>query len=148
MSGMYFEDFSLEDHFVTEKRTITETDIVNFVNLTGLHTPLFVNMEYVRQETVFKERIAPGALVLSIAIAQWAKMGLLHGTSLAMLGLQVKFTSPVKPGDTIGSEISVVSKHESTKQDRGAVEFKYAVKNQEDVVVAELTETVLLKRKG
>ena len=148
MAGMYFEEFSLGDRFVTEKRTITETDIVNFVNMTGLHTPMFANMEYVRQETIFKERIAPGALVLSIAVAQWARMGLVHGTSLAMLGLQAKFTSPVKPGDTIGSEIDVISKHESTKTDRGSVDFRYAVKNQEGVVVAELTEAVLLKRKS
>lgn len=147
MTGMYFEDFSLEDRFVTSRRTITETDIVNFVNLAGWTTPLFTDMEYVKEMTVFKERIAPGALILSIVLGQWARMGHLHDTAMAMLGLQVRFTSPVKPGDTIGSEISVVSKHESKKTDRGTIEFRYAVRNQRALVVAELTETVLLKRK-
>jgi len=148
MAGMYFEDFSAGDRFMTSRRTITETDIVNFVNLAGWDTPLFMDMEYVREKTMFGERIAPGGLVLSIALGQWVRMGLFHDTVIAMLGLQVKFTHPVKPGDTIGSEIRVVSKQESAKQDRGTIDFAYTVKNQSDVVVAELIESVLLKRKG
>ena len=148
MAGMYFEDFSAGDRFMTSRRTITEADIVNFVNLAGWDTPLFMDMEYVRQKTMFGERIAPGGLVLSIALGQWVRMGLFHDTVIAMLGLQAKFTHPVKPGDTIGSEISVISKRESAKQDRGTIDFGYTVKNQSDVVVAEITESVLLKRKG
>jgi acyl dehydratase len=147
MGGRYYEDFSLDERFSTARRTITETDIVNFVNLIGWQTPLFTDMEYVRGETVFKERIAPGALVLSIALAQFAMLGLTHGTALAMVGLQVRFTNPARPGDTIGSEVVVASKQESTKGDRGTVEFKYTVSNQKGGVVAEMNEKVLFKKR-
>ena len=148
MAGMYFEDFSPDQRFETERRTITETDIVNFVNLAGWHVPMFADMEHVRQETPFKERFAPGMLVATIALGQFAKLGLIHGTVLAMVGLQLKFTNPVRPGDTIGTEVRVVSKKESTKGDRGIVELQYTVSNQGGLVVAEMNEMVLFKKRG
>ena len=41
-------------------RTVSETDIVNFVNLCGFTEPLFMDMEYVKRESVFGRRAAPG----------------------------------------------------------------------------------------
>ena len=33
--GLWFEDYAVGDRFRTVGRTVTETDIVNFVNCTG-----------------------------------------------------------------------------------------------------------------
>lgn len=42
--------------FKTHNRTITETDIVTFVNVVGLHEPFFIDMEYIRANMAGKHR--------------------------------------------------------------------------------------------
>jgi acyl dehydratase len=149
MTKRNFEDFALDERFITEARTITETDVVSFVNLAAWHIPMFTDMEYIRQKTLLKERIVPGILVVSIALGQFARLALAHAEILAMAGLQIKFNIPVTPGDTIRSDVCVVSmKKESKKGDRGTVEFHYSVLNQKDLVVAEMNEMVLVKKRG
>ena len=36
-------------YFKSPRRTITETDVVNFVNLAGLHEPFFIDMEFIKE---------------------------------------------------------------------------------------------------
>ena len=65
MAGKYFEDFTIGDRFKTQRRTITETDIVSFRNLIGMFEDLFLDREYVESQTPFKKLIAPGGLTFS-----------------------------------------------------------------------------------
>lgn len=149
MEGRYFEELNVGDKFVTLGRTITETDIVNFVALAGFYEELFMNMEYVKNESVFKERIAPGALVYSIAEGLLVALGLFHGTGIAFLGLkEMKMTAPVACNDTIRVEIEVIGKNITKKPDRGIVTFKHEVKNQKDEVVMVFWVTRMIKCKG
>lgn len=34
--------------FISHRRTVTETNIVNVVNVVGLHKPFFIDMEYIK----------------------------------------------------------------------------------------------------
>ena len=43
--GWYFEDMPVGRQYRTIGRTITETDIINFVNCTGLTEVFFINEE-------------------------------------------------------------------------------------------------------
>ena len=43
--GFHFEDLPVGRRFKTIGRTITEADIVNFVNATGMTEVLFTNLE-------------------------------------------------------------------------------------------------------
>ena len=43
--GLHFEDLTMGRQFRTIGRTVTETDIVNFVNATGMTEVLFTNIE-------------------------------------------------------------------------------------------------------
>lgn len=45
MALEYFEEYAVGAEFETKARTVTEADIVNFVNLFGFHEPLFMDME-------------------------------------------------------------------------------------------------------
>ena len=67
MNGKTFEEFHAGDRYSTGRRTITEHDILTFVNLVGLTEPLFLDMEYIRKESFFGERIAPGSLTFGMA---------------------------------------------------------------------------------
>src|SRR2546427_12735969 len=65
--GLHFEQHEIGATFRTLGRTVSETDIVSFVNLCGFTEPLFMDMEYVARESMFKRRAAPGALKIGRA---------------------------------------------------------------------------------
>jgi len=64
--GLTFEDMAVGMAFRTASRTVTETDLMSFVHLGGFNEPLFMDMEFVARESVFKRRAAPGALMPAI----------------------------------------------------------------------------------
>ena len=46
--GRFFEDFEVGDVAHTASRTITETDIVNFMGLSGVFEELHMSLEYIK----------------------------------------------------------------------------------------------------
>lgn len=147
MPGLFFDDYEVGASYKTNGRTISETDIVNFVNLGGFTEPLFMDMEYVKKESVFGRRAAPGALTLAFSEGLVMQTGMIHGTGMAWLGGEVKVTAPVLEGDTIRVEIEIADKRETKKPDRGIVTYKHRVLNQRDETVMELTLQRMIKRK-
>src|SRR5256712_13561101 len=75
--GLAFEGHKIGAVYRTLARTVSETDIVNFVNLCGFVEPLFIDMEYVKRESVFKRRAAPGALTFSLSEGLIMQTGLI-----------------------------------------------------------------------
>lgn len=59
----------------------------------------------------------------------------------------VKFTKPVKAGDTIHAKIKVLEKRETSNPDRGVMKRQLQVLNQRGEVVQEAVQAFLLKRK-
>jgi acyl dehydratase len=147
MAGIFFDDYKVGSSYKTNARTISETDIVNFVNLGGFTEPLFMDMEYVKKESVFGRRAAPGALTLAFSEGLVMQTGMIHGTGMAWLGGEVKVTAPVLEGDTIRVEVEIADKRETKKPDRGIVTYKHRVLNQRDETVMELTLQRMIKRK-
>ena len=146
MPGIFFDDYKVGASYKTNGRTISETDIVNFVNLGGFTEPLFMDMEYVKKESVFGRRAAPGALTLAFSEGLVMQTGMIHGTGMAWLGGEVKVTAPVLEGDTIRVEIEIADKRETKKPDRGIVTYKHRVLNQRDEVVLEATIQRMIRR--
>ena len=65
--GLYFEDLPVGRRFKTIGRTVTEADITNFINCTGMVEVLFTNTEFLAQESDIKGWLALGALVYCFA---------------------------------------------------------------------------------
>ena len=61
--GYYLEDLPQGRQFRTVGRTVTEPDIVNFINTIGMTEVLFTNTEFLHGDAGFKGRLAPGSLV-------------------------------------------------------------------------------------
>ena len=145
--GMYFEEFTEGTQVVSQGRTITETDIVNFAGVSGDYNAIHTDAEF-SKATPFGERIAHGVLVLSVATGLGMQLGFLDGTAIAFISLEWKFKAPVKIGDTV----HLVAKVKQTKAMKalggGFVIFDARVLNQRDEVVQEGTWTVLVKSKG
>jgi acyl dehydratase len=145
--GTYFDDYTVGARYTTLARTISETDIVNFVNLGGFTEPLFQDMEYVKKESLFGRRLAPGALTLTFSEGLVMQTGLIHGVGMAWLGGEVTVTGPVLEGDTIRVEVEIADKRETKKLDRGIVTYRHRVLNQRDETVMELTLKRMIKRR-
>ncbi len=143
----HWEDFKVGEVLVTGRRTIDGGDVSLFAGLTGDFNPLHVDAEFART-TPFGERVAHGILTLAVSNGQQNLGGWFEGTTLALLGLdRLKFTAPVKFGDTVRTEMTVTETRPSSKPDRGVVVFDVAVKNQRDETVCSYQETVLMRTK-
>lgn len=144
-NGLHFEDLEVGSTRTSLGRTVTETDVVNFVALTNMYEPLFADIEYITNDSLFKRRIAPGALTYGLAEGLILQMGVLHGTGLAFLGAEFSTPAPVFVGDTLHVIQEVVDKRETSKPDRGVVTFRETVRNQrgEDVLIRTIKRLVL-----
>ena len=146
MTGLYWEEWKIGAEFVTSARTITETDIINFAGISGDYNPLHIDEEFCRN-TQFGTRIAHGPLVYSIATGLIFQLHLYDDTLIAFLGFDsLKFTKPVKIGDTIHARVEVIEKRESSKSDRGIMKRLLQVLNQNNELVQEGVQAFLLKR--
>jgi acyl dehydratase len=147
MRGLYWEEWEVGAEFESPARTVTEADIVLFAGLSGDYNPLHVNEEHSRQ-TIFGGRIAHGPLVYAIAAGLLFQLHLYDDTLIAFLGFDaLKFTKPVKPGDTIHARIHVLEKRETSRPGQGVMKRRLQVINQRGEVVQEGIQAFLLKRK-
>jgi acyl dehydratase len=136
--GLYWQDIKIGDRFKTFGRTITETDIVNFISVTGMLELLFTNEVYRQTESTIKGRLAPGALVFSMAEGLTI-LGTIQGTGIAFLGMDMEIKAPTLAGDTIHVEIEVTELRRASKGNRAIVRTENRVINQRG-------ETVMIYR--
>ena len=143
--GLTFDQFNLEDTFVSQARTVTEADVVNFAGLSGDFNPLHTDEEF-GKTTPFGGRIAHGMLVAAMAtgMANWT--GVFEGTTIALMEQVIQYKGAVKFGDTVHLELKVAEKKETSKPDRGVVIFETRVCNQEGKAVIEGKWTLMMKR--
>jgi len=146
--GLTFEDHRVGDTYRTRGRTVSETDIVTFVNLCGFIEPLFIDMEFVKKASVFGRRAAPGALTFALAEGLIIQTGLIHGTGMAFLGTELRLVAPVLEGDTLRVEVEVADKRETKKPDRGIVTYRHRILNQKDELVLEARVQRMIRRAG
>ena len=48
--GLHWDDVKVGQRFQTLGRTVTETDIINFITATGMVEEMFTNVEYISAE--------------------------------------------------------------------------------------------------
>ena len=146
--GLTYEQHAIGATYRTLNRTVSETDIVSFVNLCGFTEPLFMDMEYIARESLFKRRAAPGALTFAFSEGLIMQTGLIHGTGMAFLGGELRVVAPVLEGDTLTVHVEVVDKRETKKADRGIVTYRHRVLNQRGELVLEARVLRMIRRTG
>jgi acyl dehydratase len=147
MVGLYWEEWEVGKSYETAARTVTETDVVNFAGISGDYNPLHINEEYCKK-TQFGTRIAHGPLIYAIAAGLLFQLHLYDDTLIAFLGFEsLKFTKPVKIGDTIHAKVIVTEVTETSKPDRGVMKRQLQVINQHGEIVQEGIQAFLMKRK-
>jgi 3-hydroxybutyryl-CoA dehydratase len=146
MQSYFYEDFEVGRKFDTYSRTVTEGDHSLFCALVGYHVPLFIDEEYAKKSQ-YGGRICPSSLVMSFSTAMTEQ--LFRTNVIALMSVDKgKFFAPVRPGDTIRTEVEVISRKETSDKTRGVVIFRDTVTNQHDKVVYQIEKTTLIRRKS
>jgi len=104
-NGYFFEDLSVGTA-ASATRTVTESDIVKFADVSGDHNPVHLDAAFAAT-TMFKERIAHGMLAASFISALIA--GELPGRGSIYVSQNLKFKAPVKIGDEVTTRLEVTS---------------------------------------
>ena len=141
--GFCFEDLRPGFRFRTHRRTLAESDLASFVNLTWLTEELFTVEDDAAR--AIKGRAVPGALVY--AFAEGLLLPTMQDTGLAFLNATLDVKAPTVVGDTIHVEAEVTEHRLTSKGDRGLVRFANKVINQRGETVLEYNPLRLLKRK-
>ena len=141
--GFGYEDLPVGFRFRTHRRTIAESDVANFVNLTWLTEELFAVAD--DSNRAIKGRPVPGALVY--AFAEGLLLPTMQDTGLAFLNATLDVKAPTVVGDTIHVEAEVTEARLTSKGDRGLVRFANRVVNQRGEAVLEYNPLRMLKRK-
>ena len=146
--GFYFEDLRVGRKFRTIGRTVTETDIVNFINCTGMVEVLFTNLHFLQHESDIKGRLAPGALCYAFAEGLLVQ-ATMQTTGYAFLNMELNIDGPAFVGDTIHVECEVIeARLTKSKPGRGLVRTRNRVVKQDGTPVLTYTPLRMIKCRG
>jgi len=111
-------------------KTITETDVNDFAEVTGDFNPVHLDQAYA-EKTIFKGRIAHG--LLSVGFISNILGNILPGHGTIYLSQEVRFLAPVRIGDTITARVEVLE----LIADKNRVKFRTICTNQDGKVVVD-----------
>lgn len=135
VKGRTWQEQPVGSSFRTIRRTLTETDLVNFVTVCGFAESLFLDATAAVDEAGYAGRLVPGAMVFSFAEGLVISSGIIAGTGLAYLGGPVDVLGPSYVGDTIEVHVTVTECRPTSKGGRGIVTTRNDVVNQRDEIV-------------
>ena len=116
-------------------RTLTESDVVAWVDFTGELNPLYVNAPFAGK-ALFGERTVPPMLCFCLGFAAWLRELLRvpmaeGGTSAGHLGDRWRFVAPVRIGDTLDVRHEPLSlRRTRSRPDQGVATFGLQLVNQ------------------
>lgn len=139
--GYVWQELQVGQRMRTFARTVTETDLVNFIGVTGMLEAIFIEDGY--EGAAMAGRPVPGALTYAL-IEGFILQTMIQGTGLAMLELHQKILAPVVVGDTIEAQIEVTGIRPTSRSGRAVVDSRIDVFNQRGVLVMTYTATRLL----
>ena len=141
--GFYWQDIAVDQEFTTFRRTVTETDLVNFINTTGMVEAIFIDKDYSSETGAITGRVVPAALTYCL-IEGLLFQSMIQGTGLAMLELVQKAVAPTFVGDSVWAVVKVTGIRATSKNNRAIVTSLINVFNQDNVLVLTYTAVRML----
>jgi acyl dehydratase len=136
MQDLYFEDFKVGDKFVSPGITVTDSMILDFAFKYDPQ-PFHIDVEAAKASS-FGGLISSGFQTLALGFRMFLETGAFRACGMGSPGIdEVRWPRPVRPGDTIHSELTIAEIRPSrSKPDRGMMITKMRVINQngEDVL--------------
>lgn len=144
--GQTWQKMTVGSRLLTSARTITETDLVNFVTNLGFTEPLFMDARHAAEANPgYTGRLVPGALVFCLAEGLVMQQNVLNGTGVAFMQAELNVRLPVFVGDTIDCLVEVTESRPTSSGENGVVTTRNTVRNQRGEDVLEYTPVRLIK---
>ncbi|MFT6914511.1 MAG: acyl dehydratase [Motiliproteus sp.] len=127
----YLYDFKLGERFVTPGVTLTESAIIDFAMK---YDPQSFHLDVsAAADSLFGGLIGSGFQTLALSFRLFIQSGILEACSMGSPGMdEVRWLAPVRPGDTLYTEVEVLEVKPSTsKPDRGILRMRYIAINQD-----------------
>ena len=138
--GKWYGEVAVGDTFGT-RQTVTETHLVLAAGMFGDFNPLHVDEEF-SKASMFGTRILHGpftsALISSPVGMYFA------GTAIAYMEHACRFKAPVRPGDTLSTQWTVMQKIDKPKHKGGIVVMACVATNQDGTVTVEADGKILV----
>jgi acyl dehydratase len=143
----YFEDFKVGERFRSKGVTLSEAEVISFA-LAYDPQPFHIDVEAARK-SAFGQLIASGLHTFALGWRMFLQEGLLSACSMGSPGIdELRWTAPVKPGDTIYTEAEVLEVRSSaSKPDRGTLRMGYRIVNQKDETVLTMAIVHILRKR-
>jgi acyl dehydratase len=145
--GRFLDDFKVGEVFLTEGITITESEIIGFAMR---YDPQAFHLDVnAASKSPYGGLIASGFHTLAVCFRMFIQKGVIAACSIGSPGIdEVRWLSPVRPGDTLRTETEVMEiKPSSSKPDRGILRLRYVGINQRGEKVVSFILNHLLLRK-
>lgn len=139
--GFYWQEIKVGDRFRTFKRTVTETDLVNFISVTGMLEELFIDAEH--GGGAMGGRVVPAALTYSL-IEGMLLTTMIQGTGMALLDAHMTALKPVRVGDTVSASVEITVLKPTSRGNRAIVTSAVDIRNQADESVMTYIVTRML----
>ena len=130
--GVVWQDLAIGQRFETWRRTITETDLVSFISVTGMLEAIFIDAEF--EGAAMSGRVVPAALTQGL-IEGLLFQTMIQGTGLALLELAMRAHKPVCVGDTISAIVTVTGIKPTSRSNRAVIDSHVDVYNQAREIV-------------
>lgn len=147
MDTRFLDDLTPGQRFTSPGLTLTEAEIIDFA---WRYDPQPFHLDAnAAAESPYGGLIASGFQSLAICFRLFIQSGILAESSMGSPGIdELRWLAPVRPGDTLHSEIEVLEVRPSnSKPDRGIARLKYQAVNQRGEAVLSFIVIHLLRRK-
>lgn len=147
--GGYLEAYEVGDVYRHwPGKTITEAENHLFCLLTMASHPLHTDSNFIaRSEGLYQRPVVVGSYVYALLLGM--SVPDMSGRAIANLGTDdLRHRAPMHPGDTLYGYSTVKAVRPSaTRRDSGVLTFETTGLNQDEVIVATFTRSVLLPRR-
>jgi hypothetical protein len=142
----YFEEFEVGARYATTSRLVTLDDHLDFCKLVRYEVPMFIDEE-AGAKTEYAGMICPSHLIMSFTTAMTG--ALFSKSIIGLLAIEgARFFAPVRPGDTLRTEVEILNKRLTSDGNKGVVTFRDYVYNQFDKLVFQNDKIALIKCKS
>lgn len=147
-AGLCFEDFSLNQVYVSGKHVVSSTDVAEFARITGDVNPLHFDLSE-SSKVGYERQLVHGLLSVSLAAGLLTPLGLFNGTIIGLVGLdQWVFRRPLFVGVEVFSRMTVVALRQSTSRPGvGILTRRLSLESDAEGVHVEGVATMLVKRR-
>ena len=147
MGSQWFEEFEVGQRFVSQGVTFTESSIIDFA--TRYDPQRFHIDKEAAAQTHFGGIIASGFQTLALSFRMFFQLGVIRESGIGAPGVEeLRWTAPVRPGDTVHTEAEVIELTPSkSKSDRGVVRLRYTARNQRGEMVMTLIVPQIVARR-